>query len=366
MLAYAAVAALAGWAGVLAGAKAAAHRAARPRPPRAFRDEPPAVVAQLASRRLDGNAFAATVLDLADRGWLALHEADDGLLYCQVLATAPDERLARHEAMVVEHAAVRADQAGQVPVVALADDFRPVTQIRAAKTDWRLFCEQVREEAVRRRLVRRVPGGRPLGAMWALATVPAALGAAVLGQAFGPGAAAATLFGGYLILGVTAGRVLPVERVLPAGRAALAEWAGSAQAGSAQAGSAQAGWAVALGRSPDVAARFAPAGDLPWSSVGGWWHQVGLGLPAAAGRPRGTMGIDGQVVSRWIDVTATSDGHICEYFAAIDDGSSEFARAVLCDRALYIEARPGRTVHAQVDLPRNALTALTARRPVSG
>ena len=79
MLWYAAAAALALWLLLLGYAAVAARpRWTRPAPPSlALRAEPPAVVSLLAGRA-DRDAFPATVLDLAARGWLVLDHRSSG------------------------------------------------------------------------------------------------------------------------------------------------------------------------------------------------------------------------------------------------------------------------------------------------
>jgi hypothetical protein len=386
MLAYAAAAvALAGWLCLLAYAAVAARPGwTHPGPPSlAPRGEPPAVVSLLAGR-LDRDGFAATLLDLAARGWLTLHEGEGGRLICRLPVTRPAERLAPYEAMAVEHLALRADVSGAVPVAALADDIKPVRRRRGVQDDWRRFRDGVRAEAVKRGLVSRLPGGLPLIALWVLAAVPVALGADAIDRTHGRGDATGVAAACYLVLVAVATRVLPRDRPIWAGRTALAEWLGARPAatwtdpaGAARtavlttAGERSAGYAVALGTAPAVAAAFRPDGNRPWSSYGGRWHQVTVGgtSPRRAGRGRlpAVAEVDGQIVKRWIKVVREGEeGRALRHYVAIDDGRSDRAWALLTPDQVYHEVRVGMPVRAQVNPRRNWLIGLSPRETGSG
>ncbi len=291
----AAEAAACGWLGLIA-LVAASTWPRRPGPAPAslaLRGEPPALVSLLAGD-LQRDGYAATLLDLAARGWFRMEEIEPGRVLCRLPVPEPqdgpavDERenLTAYERAAVAHLGFRAAGTGIVPGAALGSGFEPdENEFHTA------FADEVRADASRRGLTRRRIG-RGTHALLAAAGIPAAvLTAAALARHGAPVllALAWPVFGYAVILRLPA--ALRRHTVLTrAGRAAAAEWLGFRMAvtGSrsrptagtallAADGDRRIGYAAALGAAPAAVAAFAEDGDHLWSSYGGRWHRVTVG-----------------------------------------------------------------------------------------
>lgn len=116
--------------------------------------------------QLDARGYAATILDLAARGYLTLTESEPGRLRCALpQAPPPDSGLRPAERMVLGDVRTRLAAQDDGPLEALA---------QACLTDvpgcWAPFKKAVRSEADRRGLIhrgRRTAAGRDLAARWA-------------------------------------------------------------------------------------------------------------------------------------------------------------------------------------------------------
>jgi hypothetical protein len=150
------------------------------------RDPPALVNLAVTHGQLDARGYAATILDLAARGYLTLTESDPGRLRCALpQAPPPDSGLRPAERMVLGDVRTRLAAQDDGPLDALA---------QACWTDepgcWAPFKKAVRSEADRRGLIRRgrrTAAGRDLAARWAK-TPAGDFAAAAVGGA-GPAAA---------------------------------------------------------------------------------------------------------------------------------------------------------------------------------
>jgi len=237
----------------------------------------PAVVSLLAGK-LGKSGFAATLIDLAARGWFQVSapsgpagqggaRAPAGPAMCVVPAEAPAEVLTPFERRVVAHVARRAGAHGQVPAPALSDGFE------AGENDFMTaFREEVVAEERRWGLTRHRLSPRRIGLLCALLFVPAVAVLAAAGDAHRHDAPAyagvAYLVGFVLILSVGTSR-----RRTAAGQAVLDRWRSAVAAGPWE--GRLPGYAAALGAAPAAVAAFAPAGNnMAWSSYRGGWQQI--------------------------------------------------------------------------------------------
>lgn len=183
-----------------------------------LRPEPPAVVNALVERfRPTPDAVAATLLDLAARGWLALEQIAPDRYVCRLRNKGP-EGLVPFELRVLDLV-----QRTAVDGVAQVRDL-------AAKTDastvrfWALFASEVRFDVEQRGLGSSTPPGDISGTIWwGLAwMVPLVLAPTVLAP------------GGFLVWGVGGGIIWIVASIFatatrslhptPEGRAAATHW----------------------------------------------------------------------------------------------------------------------------------------------
>jgi hypothetical protein len=260
------------------------------RPSLSPRDEPPAVVSLLAGR-LNRDAYPATLLDLAARGWIGLDEAEPSRVMCRPAAgRADDPGLTSYERRALAHLEFRAAGTGAGPGTALDTGFE------AGEDEFRkLFRDEVRADARGRGLLRSRIGRGTL----ALLEV-AGVGCMVLADvAILQDHASGILFMvtvAYLVLLQLPWVLYRRTRLTRLGRAALAEWLGfrvaligsrtGRTAGTAMlavAGDRRIAYAAALGAAPDAVAAFSSSADrdYAWSSFGGSWHRVLLGSPLA-------------------------------------------------------------------------------------
>jgi Predicted membrane protein (DUF2207) C-terminal domain len=254
----------------------------------ALRGEPPAVVSLLAGR-VKRDAYPATLLDLAARGWIGLGEAEPSRVMCLPTAGIHDDAtLTEYERRALAHLKFRAAGMGVVPGTALDSGFE------IGDDEFRKqFFSEVRADARRRGLLRSRIGRGTLALLEVIGFVAMGLAATALVQHHGAGDIILLLF--------VYGTVLQAPwalyrrtRLTRAGRAALAEWLGfrvaligsrsgrtSGTALLAVAGDRRIAYAAALGAAPDAAAAFSASADRNhvWSSFGGSWHRVLLGTP---------------------------------------------------------------------------------------
>jgi predicted membrane protein DUF2207 len=267
----------------------------------ALRGEPPAVVSLLAGR-VKRDAYPATLLDLAARGWIGLGEAEPSRVMC--LPTAgnhEDATLTEYERRALAHLKFRAGAMGVVPGTALDSGFE------IGDDEFRKqFFSEVRADARRRGLLRSRIGRGTLALLEVIGLVAMGLAVVALVQHHGVGDIILLLFAYSSVLQVP-WALYRRTRLTSAGRAALAEWLGfrvaligsrsgrtSGTALLAVAGDRRIAYAAALGAAPDAVAAFSASADRNhvWSSFGGSWHRVVLGTPQAKYVP-GTLELAG-------------------------------------------------------------------------
>ena len=258
----------------------------RPRPvpsSLALRGEPPAVVSELA-RRLPKDGYAATLLDLAARGWFSMAEAEPGRFVCQIPAGQQDHGLTAYERAALAHVAFRARGMASVPGSALGSGFQ-----LGEKEFRELFEAEVRADARQHGLTRRRIGGGMFALLVAAGLPAAALAAATLARDHGSNGDIWVGLGYFAILALPR-KMYQGTRLTSPGRAALGEWLGfrAAVTGSgsrptaatallAAGGDRRIGYAAALGAAPAAVAAFAADGDWLWSSYGSSWRRVVVG-----------------------------------------------------------------------------------------
>jgi hypothetical protein len=266
------------------------------------RDERPALVGFLARDfEVPTEAVAATLVDLAARGWISIEPAGGDQLVVRAPRRDGKGRLAPYEKRVLDHvrglavARPDADGGGVVPAGALTTG----TEDASARW-WASFAREVVDEARARGLCRN----RWPAAVKALLLVGLG-GAALLVWAAGGfrdpeevhstglwwGAIAAAV--GIVVVGVSVSKSRR-QRDTDAGRAAAGRWLGlrrflvdhgdfpSAPATSVAIWDAYLGWAAAFGLAP-LAVESLPLGTeddhRAWSSYGGTWRRVRVGYP---------------------------------------------------------------------------------------
>jgi hypothetical protein len=260
-------------------------------------EEPPAVVDMLTNAwRVTPDAIPATLLDLAARGFVGLHQHGPGRTVCRVRRTAA-EGLEPYERMVLDHVAGLAVD-GIVPAEALTTG----PQDRSARW-WRTFQRHVVEDA-RGRGLTRDRWSRPLkGFLRAAALAPAGLAVllanAATGLDFGTIGAGIVL---WVVLTAAIGRFRD-QRETPAGARAAARWLGvGAYLGRNEVfptlpPAAVAIWDRYLAYGAALGVATAALRGLPmgadddhraWSAYGGRWRPVRVSYPRlrlALGRP---------------------------------------------------------------------------------
>jgi hypothetical protein len=379
MIAVAAGACGAAWLAVI-GAVAGLTGWRRPAPGRsslALRGEPPAVVSLLA-RRPDADGYAATLLDLAARGWVSLAEEAPGRVVCRLppgLGDGPGAVLTDYERRALAHVAFRSGDSGSAPGAALGSGFA------VGEREFRTrFGGEVRADARRLGLIRRRLGPGPAAVLAAAGLPAVALAVLALPRPAGP--AAWPLLGlGYLAVAAAVGWLSRGLRMTPAGRAALAGWLGfrAAITGShsrptagtallAADGDRRIGYAAALGAAPAATAAFRAEDQQVWSSYQGTWRQVSIGrprrplVPGVAARLRrlpARAEFDGVILRRWTEAgPACGGGSGPVRCLAIDDGERDQAWVLTAAEPEYEHARTGMVVHVTADPRRGRLLAL--------
>ena len=90
-------------------------------------DQPSPAVISLLAGRLDKDGYAATLLDLAARGWLRLNASANGPVMCGItpggLRVPGRNGLTAYERRAFAHAVLRAGDHTEFPAAALADGF---------------------------------------------------------------------------------------------------------------------------------------------------------------------------------------------------------------------------------------------------
>jgi hypothetical protein len=372
-------------------------------------DEPPPAVVSLLAGRLDQDGFAATLLDLAARGWFRFDPASQpgtlappmaaGPVMCILPGQPPAQRLAPYEQRVAAHVALRAGVRGQVPAPALRDGFH------SGETEFmKGFREEVAADARQRGLTRWRLSGRRIAQLCALMLIPAGVLLFALLPDRHAGALGVAAVAYLVLAGVCVGFGTR-ERPTEAGRAVLGRWRAACAAGPG--GARLEAYAAALGLAPGPAAVFArPGKNMAWSSYRGSWQliaiETGVGqwscgtgilvLLAAIGVPilyisaviwlftngmaalaeralllipataaagfavwlaRRAAGpqfaeFNGQVIRQW--VIKGGDESPDEYHVAVDDGVRDRAWDLDVGSEPYRRLPPGTFVHARVNL----------------
>jgi hypothetical protein len=258
--------------------------------------EPPAVAALLVENwQLPLGAVAATIVDLAARGYLSLQEVGTGATLCRVVRD-PDMSLTSYERLALEH--VRSlVSGGVVPVDALT------TGPDERSTQWqKRFTASVLDDAARRGLSRR-RGPAVRAALTLAALAPAFLaGIAVRGWYEHHASGEAWLWGpfaGVIVFSALRLVIRPLRRPrrTDAGQAALTRWlAVRAQLtddtfagvgpGAVVVWNRQLAYAIALGAVPSAVTAMPTGSDpsgLVWSSYGGRWRRVKVKSGASLG-----------------------------------------------------------------------------------
>ena len=258
-------------------------RPAPGRPSLTPRDEPPAVVSLLAGR-LKRDAYPATLLDLAARGWIGLDEAEPSRVMCRPGGgRANDPGLTAYERRALAHLELRAAGTGAVPGTALDTGFE------AGEDEFRkLFGDEVRADARSRGLLRSRIGRGALALLEVTGAGCLVLADTAVIRHHAVGIIVLVTFT-YLVFLQVPWALYRRTRLTRAGRAALAEWLGfrvaligsrtgrtAATAMLAVAGDRRIAYAAALGAAPDAVAAFSSSADrdYAWSSFGGSWHRV--------------------------------------------------------------------------------------------
>jgi hypothetical protein len=276
---------------------ATAQRHPSPRPPSmALGPEPPALAGLLLNNaNVPTGAVAATIVDLAARGYLRLDEVAPGRTICRIVR-GPGPDLLAYERHVLDHVASLA-VGGVVPADALTTG--PTERSRRW---WSIFTAAVRDDAFQRGLVRQRVSVLARAVLTAGALVPAAfVGIAVLrwmAERAPAGARTMTdpyallwaiFLGGlvFLTLRLYVWRLRGLRRT-DAGQAAAAVWLGArgqlraepfagAGPGAVVVWDRYLAYAIALGAVPSAVAAL-PLGEDPagpvWSSFGGQWRRV--------------------------------------------------------------------------------------------
>jgi len=300
-LAAAAAVAWVGWLFVLLAA-AVATRTSRPDPGPETMDlgpESPALVNYLVhhceARR---EAVAATLIDLAARGFLTIEQLGIDRLYV-VVKSSRDKPLTPYEEQVLEHVRAIAPADGVVPVAALTTG--PEDE---SKKWWKRFQQSVRDDARHRGLSRPrwSPGWWLLLA--ATAAVPAVLAAAALVALPDSNSANSDAGGDFLaIMGIAAIGValmmlipqsLSADRGTPEGSDVTARWLGvnrflernhsldDRDASAVAMWDRYLAYGAALGVSSRAVASLPMGAESPyraWSSVTGQWRIVRVRYP---------------------------------------------------------------------------------------
>jgi hypothetical protein len=280
-----------GWCAAATSRPARRARAVDPRP--GLVPARPALVNLAVTRcRLNGAAYPATILDLAEGGYLAISERVPGQLWCDMpTSSPPGTALARSERLVLSGA--RALAAGRgAPFEALAESC--ASDVRGR---WNPFERAVRAEGRRAGITRRrLPAVARLLLYIGAGVVGAAAFAAVYGRArsglWAPTAAA------FLVSAVLAygARSLGRQDRLTAQGEALGAWAaeaaremptaGESAAGESAAGeSAAAGEIAAAGKTGATDGALGPASTPPPAGLSR------LALAVAAGAPVQVPGV---------------------------------------------------------------------------
>ena len=230
----------------------------------------PALVNLAVTRcRLNGAAYPATILDLAEGGYLAISERVPGQLWCDVpTSSPPGTGLARSERLVLSGARALAGGRG-APFEALAESC--ASDVRGR---WNPFARAVRAEGRRAGVTRRrLPAVARLLLYIGAGVVGAAAFAAVYGRAHsGLWASTAAAFLVFAVLAYGARSLGRQDRLTAQGEA-LGGWAAQASREMPAVGESSAGESAA-GESP---ARESPAGEI-----------------AAAGKTEATDGTPGR------------------------------------------------------------------------
>jgi len=264
--------------------------------------ESPAVVSLLAGR-LQAFGYAATLLDLAARGWFRVEERPGGPVMCVLGGNPPRGELLSYERRAYAHLVTRAGGRRDVPAEALADGFAGETgaggAIKSAKNGFMEgFARDVTQDA-RQRGLSRPRVSTPAGCLLFLTALVPAIASALVVHAYRSNdywIPVACFFGLCAVLGLSDG-----EQPTPAGRAALRDWrarcASPAVAIPAMmpagrgAGIMPPGWpqrevayAAAIGKAPAAVGLFTgeagqQRGKAIWSSYGGAWRQITIGDP---------------------------------------------------------------------------------------
>jgi Predicted membrane protein (DUF2207) len=258
--------------------------------------EPPALAGVLLhAGKVPSAAVAATVVDLAARGYLRLDDVTPGHTIVRVVR-GPDPDIPLYERRVLDHVASLA-VGGVVPAGALTTG--PMERSRT----WRsAFDTEVVDDALRRGLVRPRVSGPVRAALTMAALVPAMLvGLAVLrwmadqtpagtGTMADPYALLWAVFLGGLVFMALRSCLRPLRRPrrTDAGQAAAATWLGvcrqlraetfaGAGPGSVVVWDRYLAYAIALKAVPSAVTAL-PLGQDPtgrvWSSFGGRWRRV--------------------------------------------------------------------------------------------
>jgi hypothetical protein len=275
--------------------------------------EPPALAGFLLhSVKVPPAAVAATVVDLAARGYLRLDDVAPGQTIVRVVR-GPDPDLQLYERRVLDHVAFLA-VGGVVPAGALTTG-----PTERSRTWWSGFITEVGDDALRRGLVRQRVSGPVRAVLTVGALVPAVLvGLAVLrwmadqtpagtGTIADPYALLWAVFLGGLVFMALRSCLGPLrrQRRTDAGQAAAANWLGvcrqlgaetfaGAGPGSVVVWDRYLAYAIALKAVPSAVTAL-PLGQDPtgrvWSSFGGRWRRVRVRSSTAllGSSPRSTI-----------------------------------------------------------------------------
>jgi hypothetical protein len=252
-------------------------------------------VVSLLAGRLQSTGYAATLLDLAVRGWFRLDSQPGGPVMCVLSASRPDTELAAYERRVYAQLVTRAGDRPDVPAGALSDGLvAPAAAsdgaLKPAKDAFmEAFCAEVIADSRGRGLTRRRLSERAGCLLWVAALVPAIAS----GLALHADRSHAYWIAVLVLIALCAASAIggKTEKLTPAGRAALRGWQDRCSGPAAVAGATTgAGWpdrlvayAAALGRARAAVKLFSGARDKTiWSGYGGTWRHITIGDP----RPR--------------------------------------------------------------------------------
>jgi hypothetical protein len=252
----------------------------------------PALVNLAVTRcRLNGAAYPATILDLAEGGYLAISERVPGQLWCDVpTSSPPGTGLARSERLVLSGARALAGGRG-APFEALAESC--ASDVRGR---WNPFERAVRTEGRRAGVTRRrLPAVARLLLYIGAGVVGAAAFAAVYGRAHsGLWASTAAAFLVFAVLAYGARSLGRQDRLTAQGEA-LGGWAaqavrempaaGESTAGESAAGEMAAGEMAAAGKTGATDGTLGPASAPPPAGLSR------LALAVAAGAPVQVPGV---------------------------------------------------------------------------